>query len=284
MYKVSIIIPCFNQAEYLVECINSVLSQTYKNFECIIVNDGSEDNTEEVYSLLFKANSKIKYIYQENRGLSAARNCGINEASGDLILPLDCDDKIESTYLEKAISIFDKDERFSIVYCKANYFGSQVGEWRLDSYTLERMLESNIIFCSAFFWKKDWEKVGGYDESFKSGWEDWDFWLRIIQLRNNVYCIPEVLFYYRVKSESMVKSMSTDLEKYLREKVYKKYNDFYIMNFVNPIELAVQNRELLHNNSLLEKELSSLRKLQSIKYGLVYYLKKIMKFFFTYKR
>src|SRR5665647_803926 len=92
--KVSVIIPCYNQGHFLNESVGSVLAQTYTNWECIIVNDGSTDNTESIALARSQKDSRIKYIKKENEGLSSARNRGLDEASGDFIQFLDADDMI----------------------------------------------------------------------------------------------------------------------------------------------------------------------------------------------
>ena len=89
--KVSIIVPCFKQAMYLPETLDSVLLQTYSNWECIIVNDGSPDNTDEVVERYVNQDTRFKYVKQQNRGLSTARNIGIERSRGEYILPLDAD-------------------------------------------------------------------------------------------------------------------------------------------------------------------------------------------------
>lgn len=106
---ISVIVPCYNQAQFLDECLQSVLEQTYQNWECIIVNDGSPDNTEEVALEWTKKDVRFIYLKKDNGGLSSARNAGIEKAKGEWILPLDCDDKIGNQYLELASAEFNKD-------------------------------------------------------------------------------------------------------------------------------------------------------------------------------
>ena len=95
---VSIIIPCFNQGMYLSETIESVLSQTYRYWECIIINDGSADNTEEIALGYCNNDERIKYLKQDNKGPCVARNYGISNAGGIYILPLDADDILGKDY------------------------------------------------------------------------------------------------------------------------------------------------------------------------------------------
>ena len=100
---VSVIVPCYNQAIYLPEALNSLLAQTYQCWEAIVVNDGSPDETEKVALEYTWKDSRIKYVFKENGGLSSARNKGIELAQGEFILPLDADDIIHPEYMEKAM-------------------------------------------------------------------------------------------------------------------------------------------------------------------------------------
>lgn len=153
---ISVIVPCYNQAQFLPEALNSVLAQTYENWECIIVNDGSPDNTEEVALDWCAKDGRFKYLKKENGGLCNARNAGIKIAEGIYILPLDADDKISSKYLEEASEILDKKSDIGIVYCNAEFFGEKSGKWNLLEFSEERILTANIIFCSALFRKCDY--------------------------------------------------------------------------------------------------------------------------------
>ena len=111
---VSIIVPCYNQAIYLTECLNSVLNQTYSNWECLIIDDGSPDNTFEIANLFIEKDKRFKYFKKENGGLSSARNFGIKQSFGEFILPLDADDKIHQDYISEVVKIFVKDETITV--------------------------------------------------------------------------------------------------------------------------------------------------------------------------
>ena len=122
MPKVSVVIPCYNQGHFILEAIDSVLTQTYEDYEIIVVNDGSTDsNTIRILNAI--NNPKILVIHTKNEGLSSARNTGIKNSVGEYILPLDADDKIGDNYLEKAINIFNTVDNLKIVYCYASFFG-----------------------------------------------------------------------------------------------------------------------------------------------------------------
>jgi len=206
MPKVSVIIPCYNHGEYLDEAVESVLAQTFRDVEIIITNDGSTDE-KTIYKLENYNRPNTRVIHTSNQGLSMARNNGIREACGEFILPLDADDKVASTYLEKAVAILDSRPKTGIVYCLADCFGAQQGRWPIPDYSSRGMLLTNLIFCCSLFRKSSWEQTGGYNPNMSKGWEDWDFWLSLIELGCDVHRIPETLFFYRVAPESMVRSM-----------------------------------------------------------------------------
>lgn len=248
--KVSIIVPCYNQAQYLEEALQSVLCQTYDNWECIIVNDGSPDNTEEIIEKWCKKDGRFKNIYQKNGGLSSARNLGISVAIGEVILPLDADDKIGLNYVSLAIEAFEKSSSLKVVYCKAEKFGEEIGEWRLPSFSLFNLSRNNLIFCSAFFKKEDWKSVGGYDISMKHGWEDWEFWIAILKNGGTVKRLEEVCFHYRIKKNSMLQSMNHKNEIDILNYLSVKHVDFFVKYYGSFKEMEHQLTVLKKMNEL----------------------------------
>ncbi len=229
MATASIIIPCYNQGHFIDEAVKSVLAQSYSDFEIIIINDGS---TDESTNLLLRSYNKpkTKVINTKNQGLAAARNNGIAEATGKYILPLDADDKIEPTYLEKSIKILETNKNIGIVYCRAQLFGSVETEWLLPEYSLERMLLDNIIFCSALFRMEDYKSIGGYDTSMQHGWEDYDFWLSLLEMGRTVHQIPEILFYYRVSDDSMVRARPRNHKLETFTAIFHKHQNLFSQN------------------------------------------------------
>jgi glycosyltransferase involved in cell wall biosynthesis len=226
---VSIVIPCHNHGEYLGQAIEAVLKQTYQNFEMIIVDDGSDDEN----TLLNLSNydrSNVKLIRTTHQGLASARNTAIEAARGKYILPLDADDKIGETYLEKALGILETHENVGIVYSKAEFFGEAFGEWKLPPYHFPEILLENVIFCSALFRQRDWTAVNGYNLNMIYGWEDYDFWLSLIELGREVVRIPETLFFYRQRSDSMIRNMSRDHMLYSYAQLFKNHPQLYADN------------------------------------------------------
>src|SRR5574344_53709 len=194
---VSIIIPCYNDAEYVAEAIASVKSQTYNNWECIIVNDGSTDNSEEV--ILPLLDNRFKYLKQENKGVSAARNFAIKSSRGKYILPLDADDMIWSSYVSVAVATLEANPSASMFFGAEWRFGlcKQGINKHIGYFGYENLLKGNTIYDSAVFKRYDFDRVGGYREDLKC-YEDWELWIRLLYRNDNVIFDKDfVTLYYR---------------------------------------------------------------------------------------
>lgn len=227
--KVSIVITCYNKGPYVEESIVSALNQTYSNLEIIIINDGSTDNSSEVIQSVIKKHSNIIFIdNKENKGVVYARNVAIDTATGDYILPLDADDIIEPTYVEKAAKILDDNANVGIVYCQAKLFGVSEGLWGLPEYTLSGILYNNCIFCTALFRKSDFMKAGKYKQNAENSFEDWDLWLSILELGLIPYKINEVLFSYRQCEEATRTQYSNSDLQQARKILLENHVNLYI--------------------------------------------------------
>jgi glycosyltransferase involved in cell wall biosynthesis len=234
--SVSIIVPCYNLSQYLAETLDSVSEQTYMNWECIIINDGSIDNTEEIALAYLEKDNRFKYIFQENQGVSSARNNGIKLSSGLYILPLDADDLIAPNYIKEAVEILEKDNDIKIVYSNFKNFGGDYGI-EIPKFTMKKLLLENMIFCSAIFRRIDFDAVGGYNEKMVYGIEDWDLWLSLMSHGGKVYKIPKVYFFYRIRESSRQRSISEDKYKLLKNQLYLNHQELYFQFFNNPIDL-----------------------------------------------
>ena len=144
IYLVSIIIPCYNLSQYLSETLDSVLAQTYQSWECIIINDGSIDNTEKIAKLYVDKDKRFKYIYQNNQGVSSARNNGIRNSLGIYILPLDADDLIAPQYIEEAVLILNNYNDIKLVHCNYQNFGEVKGKV-YPKFSIKKLLTANMI-------------------------------------------------------------------------------------------------------------------------------------------
>ncbi len=225
---VSIIVPCFNQGEFLIDSLNSVKNQFYQNWECIIVDDGSTEPTESIVKPFCDDDERFIYFKKENGGLSNARNFGIQKSRGKFILPLDADDKISKEYIVNAVNLLEENNNVKLVYCDAIKFGSVEEFWVLPEFSLNLLAQKNMIFCSGLYRKEDWEKVGGYDEMMKYALEDWEFWISILKNGGEVKKLNHIGFFYRTKKNSMISNLTTKKRIEMTTYLSKKHTDFFI--------------------------------------------------------
>ena len=216
--KVSIIIPCYNHGHFLGDAIQSALGQTYPNKEVIVVDDGSTDETS---SVVANFDNAVHYIYQENRGLSAARNTGIEEANGEYVAFLDADDLWHSNFIIYLLPVLIGDIELGAVYCGSQFIDVS---GRLLPQKQTKVVTPRELFRELaggnFFMPHCWlirrvclDKVGGFDTKLRSC-EDFDMWLRISR-QFRVAGIPEVLAYSRVVPGSMSSHAARMFENHL---------------------------------------------------------------------
>lgn len=226
---VSVVIPCYNQGGFLAEAIASVRRQTFGSFEIVVVDDGStEPQTLSTFTQLSPQDCKV--LHTTNRGLAAARNHGILHSSGKYILPLDADDRIAPGYLEAAVTLLENDDRIGIVYPVVEFFGERSGVWRQSEFSATRLLYENMIVASAVFRRADWERVGGYREDMRFGWEDWEFWLSLVESGCGVVKLPEVMFYYRIRRDSMTRTLNNRQKLGLLLSLIRNHPRMYLRN------------------------------------------------------
>ena len=239
---VSVVIPCFNDGQYITEAIDSIRKQSMTEWEVIIVDDGSTDFL--TRSILDELDDeRIHVQYAHHQGPAVARNQAIRIASGRYILPLDADDKIADTYLAKATRILDMDKDIEIVYCQADYFGLLQGKWALKPYDKETFVLENMIFSTSMYRRNTWERVKGYSENMIYGMEDYDFWIKILSHGGKVHRIEETLFHYRVKPNSRTASMKKDSRK-LEKISYDTLFENNIEYFCRPENVRIIFHEL----------------------------------------
>ncbi len=207
--QVSVVIPAYNAMKYLPDAVESVLRQTFTDFEVLIINDGSKDHIVQWASQL--KDQRIRLISQENQGLSAARNTGISQAKGDYIAFLDADDFWEATKLEKQVHCFEENPEVGLVHTWMVFVDEQgkstgrVMPSFAEGQVWKKLLEKNVIACPSVMARRQcFEKVGVFDCTLRS-LEDWEMWIRIAA------CYPfaviqEPLAYYRQVPGSMSKN------------------------------------------------------------------------------
>lgn len=250
--KVSVIIPCYNDGLFIAETIESVKQQSYNNWQCIIVNDGSADNTGEVVQRVTAADERFIYIETENNGPAAARNAGIEKASGFLILPLDADDIISANYIEKCVEIFAEDENVKLVYGFEQHDLKSIKPPK--PYIWETFLFTNMIHCCGMFKKEDWKNMGGYDINMRYGLEDWEFWISLIHKTGKVIRVDAVTLYVRTKPVSRTTRMQSLQQAEMKQYIYKKHTKFYNDFFEDPVTLYTECNSYKRAFKAIEKK------------------------------
>lgn len=198
---VSVIVPIYNAAPYLRETLDSIVASTYRPMEVIMVDDGSKDDSLQIAQDFCALHPECRVISQPNQGVSVARNNAIRHAQGQYILPVDADDKIANTLIEKAVQVIENNDDIRVVGCRCWMFGAVDKEWKLPPFSHALLARKNMIPATALYRKADWERCGGYceEEIYR---EDWDFWLSMMELGGSFYQLNEVLLYYRITSDS----------------------------------------------------------------------------------
>lgn len=250
MIKISIIIPAYNASRYIESCINSMLCQTFSDFEIIVVNDGSKDNTLEILNNLKEKDSRIKVFSQENQGVSAARNAGIKKAGGEFITFVDADDILLETALEDMLSLMTDDTDF--VVCSHNEVRfKEVAYLEIPAkYSADELYDNFIKFDEVTWWP--WGKMFRrsvitennleYDKSVSFG-EDHIFNLLYAKhIKNNVVISDKVVYnYYYIRGGLCSKYYSNmdELQKYIYFKIVdffgtipRKYEKYYVGNYL----------------------------------------------------
>ena len=258
---ISVIVPCYNQGQYLDEAVDSILAQTYQNFEIIIINDGSTE-PESIKILNNYQKPKTQVIHTSNQGVCRARNTAIETAQGKYIFPLDADDKIAPTYLEKALKIIENNFDVGIVYCETILFGAQEGtstssplpKLFLGQDSLPEILLHNRIHNSALYRKSDWELVNGYKPNMVYGLEDYDFWLSILETGKKAYLIEEYLYFWRKKEVSRTTLAKQNLLACYTQ-LFENHQDLYLENIDAIFEHILSAKQAFKTNFSQQRKL-----------------------------
>ncbi len=225
---ITVIIPCYNDGDYITDALNSILRQTVLPERIIIIDDGSGAETISVLKSI--KNNIVEVVYQSNQGVCAARNNGIDKATSSYILTLDADDIFEPTFLEKAKHILDSDIKVGVVCCHYKEFGNRSKNEDIikpeGKITQDFLIKNNGV-GNALFRRECWEEVNGYDVSFDKGYEDWDFWFSILSQGWQMRIIQEPLFNYRKKTNSRDTAALNRFDKELKMKIFQKHKKFY---------------------------------------------------------
>ncbi|MCR9248212.1 MAG: glycosyltransferase family 2 protein [bacterium] len=194
---VSVVIPCFEHGRFLAAAVDSALAQTRRPVEVVIVDDGSTDPATVAEIDRQGEREHVTVVRTENRGLAAARNTGVQHSRGEFVLPLDADDLLEPEFLARTVPLLQAEERVGVVYTDVAYFGSKKGCWRTPEFDFVDLLCRNLMTATSVFRRRCFDEVGGFDESMREGFEDWEFWIAICARGWRGQRVPELLFRYR---------------------------------------------------------------------------------------
>lgn len=225
--RVTIIIPCHDLGAYLDEAVDSVFAQTVQDFDVIVVDDGSTD--EATRRLLDGYERPRTRVFRtENRGLSAARNVAAARTQAEYLCALDADDRLAPAYLERSLAVLDADPSLAFASHWVRTFGEEEREWRPERCDLAAVLDMNTLNGAALIRRDVVVAVGGWDEAFRDGCEDWDFWLTLLERGYAGTIIPEVLFHYRRRPGSMSRiMMQGDVHLGVFGQILAKHRDSY---------------------------------------------------------
>ena len=188
--------PCYNQARYIDEAIQSVIRQTYKDWELIIVDDGSTDDSFSIAKTYAQSDSRIKAFSQDNGGPSKARNNGVKRSSGKYIMFFDSDDRLAPQYLDRGVQYMTSHPECTVFYSRLKRFGKMNDEVGIHFISYEQELCVSSLFLTCIIKRSDFVRIGGFDEQMK-GYEDWEMFIRLLYHNDNVYQYPEIMFFYR---------------------------------------------------------------------------------------
>lgn len=221
---VSIVVPCFNGGTFLDQLLDSLRAQSFRNFEVVIVNDGSTDTlTREKLAALDPA---IRVLHQENRGLPAARNAGIRAALAPLVLPLDCDDALAPSFLSETVAALaaDAGAAFAFTHMKTRGVIQDVLPRRCNRF--DQLFLNQLPYC-LLMRRSAWEAVDGYDEAMREGYEDWEFNIRLLRAEYRGVEIAKPLFIYSVSAHGMLLGGSARKHGAIWARIRAMHRDLY---------------------------------------------------------
>ncbi|MGC9611137.1 MAG: glycosyltransferase [Minisyncoccia bacterium] len=221
---VSVVIPSYNSAKYILEAVDSALGQTYQPLEIIVVNDGSTDDTEKILESYVKTN-RIRYIYQQNKGLAGARNTGFRAAKGKYVALLDSDDLFLPKKIERQVEYLENHSECDVCYCDLWHFFEGKPEENLKlNYeyhsgpdVFRELLHKNFINpLSVVLRRSVLENIGYFNEKFFRS-EDWEYWIKLAYRGARFCFLPEILARYRMRKESLSYSWSDEIQRKQKE-------------------------------------------------------------------
>lgn len=221
---VSVVIPCYNTHAYLNQTICSVRGQTFQNIEIIVIDDGSTDPA--TIDCLNHLGENVLVIHQSNQGLPAARNAGFAVARGEFVLPLDADDWLEPDAVEKLINVLKQSPEAGFSFSHICMEGEGQGVLTKHYNFFEQLFLNQLSYC-LMLRKSLWQAAGGYDETMRRGYEDWEFNIRLGSMGCFGIVVPMPLFHYRVSRNGMLLRTSNKVHGEIWESIRHKHAEIY---------------------------------------------------------
>lgn len=234
---VSVITPCYNDGLYIRETVDSVRKSTYPNIEHIIINDGSTDTlTLQVLEQL-RDDDRLIIIDTPNQGVCKARNQAIRASRGKYILPVDGDDLISDTYIEKAVGKLEANPNTKVVCCNYKYFGRASREVFVEDFEMTNLLAYNLYVISSMFRREDFDEIDGFSQNMKDGLEDWEFWIRLLGRGGGVErADDQIHFFYRIKPRQLSRNSSISVRNTdkLRRAIWENNKECFSRYYLDP--------------------------------------------------
>lgn len=227
---VSVILCTYNHGHYITEAILSVFQQTFTSYECIVMNDGSTDDTVEKVEALIESypEKKIKLINGPNVGVVRTRNKSVTHAQGRYMLFLDADDVLHPTFLSECVPVLESKPSVGFVYTDVQHIGYRNDIWSGGPFDPTRLLLDNQLTLTALMRKNTFIEIGGFKEQMEKGFEDWEMWISCVEAGWSGHHIDKPLFYYRKDEEtSRLHSVDDNLDVELRTKIIALHEQLY---------------------------------------------------------
>lgn len=222
---ISVIVPCHNGGRFLDGLVANLRKQTFKDFEIVIVNNGSTE--QDTLDTLKRLETQVRVIHQENRFLPGARNRGFEEARADVVLPLDCDDRLEPDFLAETFAALKAaPETTGFVFTHMRLDGSVEGIFKTHCNRFDQLFLNHMAYC-LLMRKSAWQHIGGYDETMRDGTEDWEFNIRLLKAGFGWIEIAKPLFIYAVRADGMLLSKSARIHATIWRRIRDRNPELY---------------------------------------------------------
>ena len=286
-FLISIVIPIYNAEKYLEECLNSIKNQTYKNFEVIMVNDGSKDDSETICMNFLRSDSRFRYLKKENGGVSSARNVGLDNVEGDYITFIDADDWVDENYLDLLITTVKKNHSDIVVSSYKQF--NNIDVFYLRAYSLQekyllnfermnrddfltifpKLMSTNVCFNNAVakLFRKELVNDLRFDTSIKYG-EDLDFYFRLYLNVDSISYVDEPTYVYRMHGDSTTSNFNqehAEQELSIFKQMHEKIQEIGLpsIHYFNKLKKLLELRmDFLENKVLLNEYFNFLKNIE----------------------